>query len=34
VNVEVRLHDSITLRNARVLDFLVDFTRVNHRMRN
>ncbi|HEX6137727.1 MAG TPA: phospholipase D family protein [Casimicrobiaceae bacterium] len=33
-NVEVRLYNPLLLRRARVLNFLTDFTRVNHRMHN
>jgi len=33
-NVEVRLYNPITTRGARSLNFLTDFTRLNHRMHN
>jgi len=33
-NLEVRLYNPMVHRDARALDFLTDFTRVNHRMHN
>ena len=33
-NIEVRLYNPLTMRNARLLNFVVDFERVNHRMHN
>ena len=33
-NIEVRLYNPFTARNARALNFLTDFTRLNHRMHN
>ncbi len=33
-NIEVRLYNPLMQRSARVLNFLSDFTRVNHRMHN
>jgi putative cardiolipin synthase len=33
-NIEVRLYNPLVQRNVRALNFLTDFTRVNHRMHN
>ncbi len=33
-NIEVRLYNPVVQRDARTLNFLTDFTRVNHRMHN
>jgi putative cardiolipin synthase len=33
-NIEVRLYNSVVQRDARALNFLTDFTRVNRRMHN
>ena len=33
-NIEVRLYNPLLYRNARLLDFITDFTRVNRRMHN
>ncbi len=33
-NIEVRLYNPLVARNVRALNFVMDFTRVNHRMHN